>query len=95
MKRFLQSLGIVKNVFEIMKFFNDNQFATIYVKNLKYHGKTKHIDTKNNLKKDIIAPRGNDLEYSSTCKMVIDPFMKSIIRNMFSIHVKSLGLRRL
>ena len=55
----------------------------------------KHLDTKNNFKRDIIARRENDLKYLPICEMVVDPFTKSILRNMFSVHVKSLGLRRL
>ena len=65
---------------------NDNQFETIYVNDPKYHGRIKYLDNKNNFIRDIIARRENDPE------MVVDPFTKSIIRNMFSVHVKSLGL---
>ena len=35
------------------------------------------------------------LKYLPTHEMVIDPFIKSILRDMISIHVKSLGLRKL
>ena len=57
MKRFLQSLGIVKDVFKPMIVFSDSQFGTIYVKNPKYHGRSKHIDTKNDFIRDIIAQK--------------------------------------
>ena len=62
MKSFLQSLGIVNDVFEPTTIFSDSQFSTIYVKDLKYHGRAKHLDAKNNIKRDIIAQRGNDPE---------------------------------
>ena len=75
--------------------YSDSQFAVSYVKDLKYHGRTKHIDTKNNFYRDIITQKEVILKYLPTHEMVVDPFMKSIIRNMFYIHVKSLGLRRL
>ena len=42
-----------------------------------------------------IAQKKNDPKYLLTCEMVVDPFMKFILRNMFSVHVKSLGLCRL
>ena len=56
-EKFLQSLGIVKDVFKPMIVFSDSQFGTIYEKNLKYHGRSKHIDTKNNFIRDIIAQK--------------------------------------
>ena len=62
---------------------------------MNYYGRIKHLDTKNNFKRDIIAWKENDPEYLPICEMVVDPFMKSIIRNMFFVHVKSLGLCRL
>ena len=35
------------------------------------------------------------MKYLPTREMVVDPFTKSISRDMFSARVKSLGLRRL
>ena len=89
MKRFLQRLGIVKDVFELMIVQGDSQFETISANDPKYHGRIKYLDNKNNFIRDIIARRENDPE------MVVDPFTKSIPRNMFFVHVKSLGLCRL
>ena len=75
--------------------YSDSQFVVIYVKDLKYHGRTKHIDTKNNFYKDIISQKEVILKYLPTHEMVVDPFMKSILRNIFSIDVNPLGLCRL
>ena len=52
---FLQSLGIVKNVFGPTTIYSDNQAIIVYVKDLKYHGRTKHIDTKNHFISNIIT----------------------------------------
>ena len=95
LRRFLQSLGIVKDVLGPTTFYSDNQTAIAYVKDPKYHGRTKHIDTKNNFIRDIIARKEVILKYLPMREMVVDPFTKSISRDMFSIHIKSLGLRRL
>ena len=64
---------------------------SLYVKDLKYHGITKHIDTKNNFIRDIIAQKELIPKYLPTWKVVVDPFTKSISRDMFFVHVKSLG----
>ena len=61
----------------------------------KYHERTKHINTKNNFIRNIIARKEVILKYLPMHEMVVDSFTKSISRDMFSIHVKSLGLRRL
>ena len=96
LKRFLlQSLGKVKDDLGPTTIYNDSQAVITYVKDPKYHGKTKHIDTKNNFIRDIITQKEVILKYVPTHEMVVDPFVKSIIRNTFSIYVKSLGLRRL
>ena len=48
-------MGIVKDVFGPTIVYNDSQAMIAYVKDLKYHGRTKHIATKNNFIRDIIA----------------------------------------
>ena len=95
LRRFLQSLKIVKNVFGPTTVYSDSQATIAYVKDPKYHERTKHIDTKNNFIRDIIARNEVILKYLPTREMVADPFTKSISRDMFSIHVKSVRLRRL
>ena len=55
LKRFLQSLGIVNDVFGPTTVYSDSQVMIAYVKDPKYHGRSKHIDTKNSFIRDIIA----------------------------------------
>ena len=55
LKRFLKSLGIIKDVFGPTTIYNDKQAKIDYVKDPKYHGRSKHIDTKNSFIRDIIA----------------------------------------
>ena len=95
LRRFLQSLGIVKGSSEPTIVYSDSQDAIAYVKDLKYHGRTKHINTKNNFIRDITARKEVFIKYIPTREMVDDPFTKPIPKEMFSVHVKSLGLRRL
>ena len=88
-------MEIVKDVFRPTTVYSDSQVAIAYVKDPKYHERTKHINTKNNFIRNIIAGKEVILKYLPMREMVADPFTKSISRDMFSIHVKSLGLRRL
>ena len=59
---------------------------------MKYHGRIKYLDIKNNFKRDIIAQRENDPEYLPIYEMVVDPFMKSIIRKNVFFTCKVIGI---
>ena len=48
LRRIMQILGIVKDGFGLTTVFSDSQLVIAYVTNLKYHGRAKHIDAKNN-----------------------------------------------
>ena len=73
----------------------DSQAAIAYTKDPKYHCKTKHIDTKYNFVKDIVARQEVNMKYISTRDMVADPLTKPIPRDIFIKHVKSQGMRRI
>ena len=51
-----------KDVFEPTIVYNDNQITIVYVKDLKYHGRTKHIDIMNNFIGDNYCIKRGDLE---------------------------------
>ena len=84
-------MGLYKDTFGLTIFYSDSQAVIAYVNDFKYHGKTKHIDTKNNFIRDIIAQKELIPKYLPTWKVVVDPFTKSISRDMFFVHVKPLG----
>ena len=42
-RRFLQDIGVVKTTFDPVTLYCDSMAALAYAKDLKYHGKTKHI----------------------------------------------------
>ena len=55
MRRFLLNLGIVRNDLKSTTVYSDSQVAITYVKDPKYHRRTKYIDIKNNFIRVIIA----------------------------------------
>jgi hypothetical protein len=95
LRRFLNHLGFYENETDPVLAHSDSQASIVYTKDLKYHSKIKHIDTKYNFVRDMVAKKQVYMQYISTYKMVADPFTKAIPRDMFVGHVKSLGLRRL
>ena len=69
--------------------------ALAYAKDLKYHGKTKHIHIRYHLVRDTIMQNEVVLKHIPTNETVADPFTKPIVRDAFVKHVRSLGLCRM
>jgi hypothetical protein len=95
LRRFLNYLGLCENETDLVLVHSDSQTSIAYTKYSKYHSKTKHIDTKYNFIRDMVAKKQVCMHYISTHKMVVDPFTNAILRDVFIGHVISLGLRRL
>ena len=93
--RFLDYLSVTENAANPVLVYCDSQAAIAYTKDPKYHGKTKHIDIKYNYVKDMVARKEVNVKYISTQKMIADPMMKPIPREVFYVHVRSLGLCRI
>lgn len=95
LRRFLQSLDITGHLDKAVVIYCDNTAAIAYAKDPKYHGRTKHIDTRLHFIRDNIAKGQVVLKYISTHEMVADPLTKPIARDAFQRHVRSMGLRRI
>ncbi|KAL0386488.1 UNVERIFIED_CONTAM: Retrovirus-related Pol polyprotein from transposon TNT 1-94 [Sesamum latifolium] len=66
-----------------------------YAKDPKYHGRTKHIDTRYHFIRDSIAQGEVILRHIPTNDMIPDPFTKPLRRDAFHRHMSSMGLRRI
>ncbi|XP_050207760.1 secreted RxLR effector protein 161-like [Mercurialis annua] len=95
LRRFFGNLGFKNENEGAITLHCDNQAAIAYTKDPKFHSRTKHIDSKYNYVRDIIAKRELVVQYISMHQMVADPLTKPIPRDVFLAHVKSLGLRRI
>ena len=69
--------------------------ALAYAKDLKYHGKSKHIQIRYHFIRDMITQKEVVLKHIPTNEMVADPFTKPIARDAFVKHVRSLVLCRI
>ncbi|OMO58188.1 Integrase, catalytic core [Corchorus capsularis] len=85
LKRFLGSLGVPSAV-DPMTIHCDSMAAIAYTKDPKYHGRTKHIDMRNNYIRDLIAQKEVILKHISTSHMVVDPLTKPIPRDAYVTH---------
>ena len=95
LRRFFGNLGIRGDCVEPITVHYDNQAAIAFTKDPKYHSRTKHIDTKNNHIRDIIAKQEVTIQYISMHQMVADPLMKPIPRDVYLSHANALGLHRI
>ena len=95
LKRFLCHLRVVELVSQPMVVYSDNEAAIAYTKDLEYHGKTKHIDTKFNYVRDLTAQKELNMVYISTHEMLTGPFTKLIPKYVFRKHMESLGLMKI
>ena len=75
-----------------MTLHRDIMAALAYAKNPKYHGKTKHIQIRYHIVRDMIVQNDVVLKHIPTNEMVVDRFTKP---NAFEKHVRSLGLCRM
>jgi hypothetical protein len=78
LRRFLNYLGLCENETDPMLVHSDSQTSIAYTKYSKYHSKTKHIDTKYNFVRDMVAKKQVCMHYISTHKMVADPFCQTV-----------------
>ncbi|KAH7569566.1 hypothetical protein JRO89_XS06G0188000 [Xanthoceras sorbifolium] len=95
LKRFIEDLEIVIGALKPVTIHCDNQAVIPFTKDLKYHSKSKHIETKYKFVRDVIGKREVIIQYISLREMVVDPFTKAVTRDANSSHARSLGLRRM
>ena len=67
----------------------DSQATIAYIKDLKFHAKTKHINIKYNFVKDMVTRKEVNVKCITTQEMVADPFTKPIPKEFYFRHVKS------
>ena len=73
----------------------DNQSALSMTKNVKDHGRGKHIDIKFHYVKDMVTSGNIELKYCPTNDMLADIFTKGLPRERFSRLRLLLGVRSL
>ncbi|KAL0378718.1 UNVERIFIED_CONTAM: Retrovirus-related Pol polyprotein from transposon TNT 1-94 [Sesamum radiatum] len=95
LRRFLKSLHISVHINDDVVIYCDSIATIAYAKDPKYHGRTKHIDTRYHFIRDSVAQGEVVLRHIPTNDMIADPFTKPLRRDAFHRHVSSMGLRKI
>lgn len=95
LRRFTQHLDIMTRVDKPVEMFSNSMDALKYVKDPKYHDRTKHIDICFHYIREMTRLGEVTLRHISTTRMVADPLTKPINRDVFLTPVRNLGLHRI
>ncbi|MGV7343238.1 Ty1/Copia family ribonuclease HI, partial [Mycobacterium kansasii] len=72
----------------------DNTSAIDLAKDPKHHQKSNHIEIKYHYVCDQVRDKKVALCYIPTKEMIADPMTKPIARDLFQVHVRQMGLRK-
>ena len=73
--------------------YGDNQGAIALSKDLRSHGRTKHIDIANHFYREKVADKSVAFEYTPTDKQVADGLTKPLSRDKFEVFREAIGLK--
>jgi hypothetical protein len=93
LKKFVPELRVVDSIEKSLKIYCNNEPAVQYSYNNKKIDAFKHISIKYYVVKEKIQDHTISLEHISTKQMLVDPFTKCLLPNVFKEHVASMGLR--
>ena len=94
LRSFIQDLNFTPRVDDPIEILCDNGATIQFVKDLKFHRKTKHIKRYYHFMQSAIKTKEIATNYISANNMIADPLSKPIPRDVFKSHMLSLGFRR-
>ena len=93
LRKFLKDLEIVPDNEQPITLYCDNSGAVANSKEPRSHKRSKHIERKYHLIRDIVARGDVKVEKISTHDNIADPFTKTLSSRVFDKHVEGMGLK--
>ena len=93
LKKFLVSLEIVPDADKPMALYCDNSGAVANSKEPRSHKRSKHIERKYHLIREIVHRGDVEVTKISTHDNLADPFTKTLSGKVFESHLKCLEIR--
>ncbi|PKI45839.1 hypothetical protein CRG98_033760 [Punica granatum] len=88
LRHFLQDLRVATNDSKPGLIHYNRMAALAYAKDLKYYGRTKHIEVRYNFIRAIVARKKVVSKHISTSQMIAYPLTKPISKDCFEAHAK-------
>lgn len=95
LRNILCRLSLTDHAGNVVVVYNDNTTVLAYIKDPKYHKKSKHIERKYHYIQDMVTQGGIILRHIFTCSIMADPLTKPTGRDVFRSHIGSIGLHRI
>ncbi|KAG8496840.1 hypothetical protein CXB51_008132 [Gossypium anomalum] len=92
LRNFVTRLRILENVKRPLKLFCDNKSAMLYSNNNRSSSKSKHIDIKFLVVKEIVQNGQISIEHIRTNSMIADPLTKGLPPKVFHEHIAHMGV---
>ena len=92
-KNFVQELGVVPSCAQPIVVFCDNNGAIAQAKEPRSHQRSKHIQRRYHLIRDIIDRGDVKMERVASAENVADPLTKALPRSVFVSHRERMGLK--
>ena len=92
-RKFIAELGIVPSSMDPIPLFCDNNGAIAQAKEPRAHQKSKHVERKYHVIREILARGDVIVRRVNSMNNVADPLTKALTPKIFERHVESMGIR--
>ena len=92
-RKFLMDMEVVPDTEQPMTLYCDNSGAVVNSKEPRSHKRSKHIERKYHLIRDIVERGDIEVKKISTHDNIADPFTKTLSIKVFEKHREGLGIR--
>ena len=93
LRKFLIDLEVVPDAAQHMTLYCDNSGTVANSKEPRSHKRSKHIERRYHLIREIVARGDVEVKQISTHDNIADPFMKTLSIRVFEKHLEGLGIK--
>ena len=93
LRKFLIDLEVVSDAAQPMTLYCDNSGAVANSKEPRSHKRSKHIERRYHLIREIVARGDVEVKQISTHDNIADPFTKTLSIRVFEKHLEGLGIK--
>ena len=93
LRKFLNDLEVVPDTAQPMTLYCDNSGAVANSKEPRSHKRSKHIERRYHLIREIVARGDVEVKQISTHDNIADPFTKTLSIRVFEKHLEGLGIK--